>query len=221
MLRPLDPIIWTRAVLVARAKSVLQRDRPLTLRKALRVLALYGRRRLKLAVDKWKTRRLHSVKERVNGRIKHVFTWYRLRFTSKAIQHALGWLQDKTVQIEQIDQDEKTHRIVTTHLAQPFTVEFGYQDYTSIQILAHPLRDATHIRLFSPNNQPMEIPEIHPALCRIRFDSSRNGSTQTSSCFTQEMLGIGLFTVIDPERFLVLLRTLLKLGNEEGPNTPC
>lgn len=223
MLRPLDPIVWTREVLVARAKRVLRRDDPLTLRKALRVLARYGRRRMQHAVDKWKSRRLHNVMERVTGRIKHVFTWWYLRLRVKAIQHAIGWLQDKTVQIERIDEGRKTHRIVTTHLAQPVTVEIAYTNgYKLMDVFVYPLKDVTHIRLLDLNQQPIEMPQIHPTFCLFRLDSTRGGSMQTKGGMTiNEHDRIGLATVAKPHNLLVILRTLLKLGSEQGRNTPC
>lgn len=233
MLRPLEPIQWTLPVILARARDVTKRDRPLTLRQALRVLAKHGRRKMRGLAKRVRWNYLVNC---VTAAIHLRMNLRDIKRGWSAVEQAMDWARGPNVTVERIHRsllDQAMHyRITTTHLANPVTVELGVLGEDNpgcIKIVMYPLRRSTHLRFVGDNNQPVEFPRNNDVLARIGLDTPLRG------------IGLGLYFLLGTvriargrhERVLhatysptsarlkVILRNLLNLGGEqEEPLTP-
>ncbi len=230
MLRPLDPICWTVPAVLARARTVTKNNRPLTLRQALRVLANYGRRRTRLAVDgmRWK-----YVTKSTAAVIQHALTSRNLRRGLHAFEDVLDWVQGPGVQVERINRPilgiTMSARISTTRPANRITVELGMLDNGRIQLVMYPLTRETHLRFLNANNERVDYPSTYPVMVKIELDAARRDHIATGimikdktriSRGRQEHI---LHTACPPHGspIKVTLRTLLNLGDtQEEPLTP-
>lgn len=234
MLRPLDPIRWTVPVVLARARSVLKRDRRnLTLRQALKVLALYGRRRTRVAVDRWKEARMRWMFKCVSASIAYIGRHTCLKRAGRSLERTLEWLSSPSVRVERIRRllfgGIMTHRITTTHLAQPVTVEIGVLAWWKIVVVMYPYADQAHICFVNGNYQPIEPPTGAENHGVVLLGASLHGLPQAGFFIRKEQVSISdddtatvLTTVTDTGMLPVVLRTLLNLGDarDDEPLTP-
>lgn len=233
MLRPLDPIRWTLPVLLARARTVTRRGGHLTLRQALRVLATYGRRRVRQAVDRMRWRYVTKSMETMIG---HAISLRGLRRGWNTLEEALDWVRGPHVSVERsinrrlVDRDLHV-RIVTANPGNQLTVELGVLGNGRVMVVMYPLRRDTHLHFLGANNERVGYPPAYPVMVKIELDAARRDHLATALLVKDRMrVARGrrehtLHTACDANgpALKVILRNLLNLGEageREEPLTP-